>query len=457
MKWRSDISRFYLGFHVSERGGAIPAIVAWNTLKLKYNYYKPMLNLPENTTSIKLKKAIAIFVAAITCYFVSYVISLQFEIIDDKKLSILQFTFLAAMLYASKDLLTDFRFENLYFKYIFFIFMAYQLVLIARGFELNYQIVKNIVQTDFIFWPSVIPFAIFFDKTDLTFFYLIKSFFLLAIIFLFCSILDPFLVIQRVTSEPFVLTFAFTAGFLFLNAKYLSRKVSWIAFISLLVGLVSFVYLARRNAIISFGSLLITGLYIMLRNFSISKFIKFIPVIAGLFIFSLYIFDRLPDSLTQRLKDRVTEDSRSFVFENLFKGLKNEMAFGKGINGNYYSPMDDELTEDGIRYGAIEYRNVIENGYLQLLLNGGYLNIVLFVLITFPAAFLGIFKSKNQLSRSCGVVVLLWLMDMAIYGLPRLLLEYILVWISVGICYSQSFRNKSEEEITESFRIVGLN
>ncbi len=416
-----------------------------------------MVNLQENTSSIKTKKAVAIFVTALTLYFVSYIMKLQFQNIDDKKLSILQFTFLAIMLFACKDLITDFKFESLYFKFIFFVFIAYQFILIARGFVLNYQIMKDIVQTDIIFWPGVIPFAIFFNKQDLAFFYLIKSFFVLAVIFLFFSVLDPFLVTQRVTSEPFVLTFAFTAGFLFLNTKYLSKKVSWVSFISLLVGLVSFIYLARRNAIISFGSLLITGLYIILRSFSASKFIKFIPVLGAIFIVSVYVIDRLPGSLTQRLNDRVTEDSRSFVFENLFKGLKNDMFFGKGMNGTYYSPMDDELTEDGIQYGAIEYRNGIENGYLQLLLNGGYVNIVLFVLTALPAAFLGIFKSRNQLSRSCGIVVFLWLMDMGIYGLPRLLLEYVLVWIAVGICYSQSFRNRSEEEITESFRLVGLN
>ena len=328
--------------------------------------------------------------------------------------------------------------------------------MLVRGFPSTYSDVKYYLQSDFIFWPSVIPFFVFFNKKDLTFFYFIKSFYILSLVFLFFSIINPYLITHRSTAEAYILSFAFTAGFLFLNARYVSKKVTWVAVLSLLIGIISFTYLARRNAIASFAGLLLFGLYFIFRNLSASKFIRLIPLFVGIIIIFLLGTDKIPNSFFIKINERLTEDTRSDVFYNYFRGMEKDMNFGKGMGGTYYSPIDEMETDDGVIYGAVENRDVIENGYLQLLLNGGYLQIILFGLMLLPAAILGIFKSTNQLSRACGVVIVLWLIDMSVYGMPRLVLQYILVWMAVGICYANSFRNKTDDEIYEQFEAVGL-
>ncbi len=380
----------------------------------------------------------------------------RFGVLSDKIATLIQSAATLVMIVYSRKIFTNYEFESKYFKNIFTIFIVYGFILIIRGIELDYQQFKFYVQNDFVFWPFIIPLAIFFNKDDLSLFYLIKSFYILGVIFLAISILDSTLVKERITAELFIQPFAFTCCFLFLNAKYLSKKITLVAFISLVVGVLSFIYLARRNAIISYGAPLMLGLYFILRNLNAAKFFRLFPLLIGLSALILSDLDLLPTSLTSKLNDRLTENSRSYVYENFFKGMEGHMLLGKGMNGTYYSPIDEQTTDDGVTFVEVQYRNAIETGYLQLILNGGYIYLALFLLILVPAAYLGIFKSTNHLSVAFGCTILLWLVDMAAYGLPRMLLQYLLVWISAGFCYKRSFRHKSDEEIAESFKAVGL-
>jgi O-antigen ligase len=152
-----------------------------------------------------------------------------------------------------------------------------------------------------------------------------------------------------------------------------------------------------------------------------------------------------------KLKNRMTEDTRSKLYELYLYEMKDHLVFGKGMDGVYFFPMARSEVEEGVVFDEVVYRNVIENGYLQLLLTGGIIHIILFLLVLIPAAFLGIFKSSNQLSVASGALILLWMVDMLIYGLPTLNLHYIVVWICVGICYKSSIRDASNEEIREQF------
>jgi hypothetical protein len=147
----------------------------------------------------------------------------------------------------------------------------------------------------------------------------------------------------------------------------------------------------------------------------------------------------------------MTEDTRSKLYELYLYEMKDYLLFGKGMSGVYFFPMAKSEVAEGVVFEQVVYRNVIENGYFQLLLSGGIIQIVLFLLILIPAAFLGIFKSSNQLSVASGGLIVLWLIDMFIYGLPSLSLHYILVWICVGICYKSSIRNITNDEIRKEF------
>jgi hypothetical protein len=389
-------------------------------------------------------------------FAVIQVVQTQFGIVNEKMSTLVDMLCAVGMIFGAKSVFADRYFESRYFRFIFYTFLFYQLVLIIRGPLPNYSLFKFYIQNDYLLWPSLIPLVVFFNKDDLTFFYFIKSFYFLAMAFLFFCAIDRSLLFQRATSETFILPFAFTCGFLFLNAKYLPKKVTWVAFISLAIGLLSFVYLARRNAVLSFSLLLLVGIYFWLRNLNAFRFLRMIPVFSFITIVVLVGLDKVPASLTEKFTERLGEDTRSVVFDNYFKGMEEHMVFGKGVKGTYYSPIDQQDTDDGVSYSEISNRDVIENGYLQMILTGGYVNVILFGLLMVPAVLLGIFKSKNQLTRVCGLVIVLWLIDMSVYGLPRLLLEYVLVWMCAAVCYKTSFRERSDEEIQSFFEEVGL-
>jgi hypothetical protein len=60
-----------------------------------------------------------------------------------------------------------------------------------------------------------------------------------------------------------------------------------------------------------------------------------------------------------------------------------------------------------------------------------------------------------MLSKAAGIWIFLWICYLYPARVSTFTLHYILVWVSVGICYSKTIRNKSETAIEELFSPVG--
>jgi O-antigen ligase len=218
-----------------------------------------------------------------------------------------------------------------------------------------------------------------------------------------------------------------------------------------LTALVACMLLARRSMVVTYSFFLLFMLVQWFRCTKSATLIKWLPLYAVVVCAFLFNSEAITVKLTEKFRERLNEDTRSYVFENFFKSMENDMIFGKGMNGKYYSPIDETFAADGMRYDDIEFRDIIENGYLQTLLTGGIVNVTLLLLIMLPAALLGIFKSKNDFTRACGLTILLYLIDMISFGLPRLTTHYLLVWISAGICYKKSIRELTNETWIDHF------
>ena len=147
---------------------------------------------------------------------------------------------------------------------------------------------------------------------------------------------------------------------------------------------------------------------------------------------------KLP-SVFDFLMTRKDEDTRGPVEYAMKLDMKTaDWAIGKGINGTYYCPGINPFSDR---------RNIIETGYLQIILQGGMVSLILLGLIVVPAVYLGLFKSSNIFSKAAAIFILLWI----IYQYPRIVnsfsIYYLLIWISVGICYSAKIRNLSDKTI----------
>ena len=135
------------------------------------------------------------------------------------------------------------------------------------------------------------------------------------------------------------------------------------------------------------------------------------------FLGAYFIFNKYQDNLFSRISGRLDENTREQIFSGFFSSMStNDLIFGKGFDGTYYAPTI-EVDKDN--------RSIIECGYLQTILKGGIVNLALFLLMALPAAYLGIVKSRNTISKAAGSIIVLWLIDMVPWGMPALNIRYI--------------------------------
>ena len=157
---------------------------------------------------------------------------------------------------------------------------------------------------------------------------------------------------------------------------------------------------------------------------------------------ALFMAGRKTPAMFSFLVDRGEEDTRSGVEVYMYADMSTtDWIIGKGINGEYYCPIVDNVND------ATGYRAYIETGYLQIILKGGVLGLALLLLILIPAIYKGLFKSRNILSKAAAIWILLWIL----YEYPTIgfnfSMHYILVWICVGICYSKKIRKMADSTI----------
>lgn len=119
-----------------------------------------------------------------------------------------------------------------------------------------------------------------------------------------------------------------------------------------------------------------------------------------------------------------------------------DWIIGKGINGQYFCP--------GVIVGEgtiSVYRRGIETDFLNIILKGGIISLGLKLLIAIPAMFLGFLKSKNLLSKASAIWIMIYLVFLYPSTVTSFTLSYILLWISIGICYTKQVREMSDDEI----------
>ena len=93
---------------------------------------------------------------------------------------------------------------------------------------------------------------------------------------------------------------------------------------------------------------------------------------------------------------------------------------------------------------------MIETDYLNIILKGGIISLVLLFMIAIPAIIKGLFYSKNILSKAAAFWIILWFMELYPANVNSFSLNHILVWISIGICYSKEIRSHSDSYVSEA-------
>jgi len=340
---------------------------------------------------------------------------------------------------------------NTYLKIVFLFFMLWQLYIIARGIQnFNFLMLLNLLFSPYYFLHYLVPLIIlipaniFFAKRTFDFFAILCI--MLFIFFLLFT--NKLLHTDLNFSEQTVWTLGTGGGFILLTWGYHNNKRKFIAFSAVLLSLFISTVMARRNIMLTFSNYLLFSILIILlnSNHSIKLKVYILTTVFLIVIIGINVFLLNQNNMFGKISEHMNENTREIVFEAFFKDMSTkDYIIGKGFLGEYYCPGVDPNKDT---------RFIIESGYLQTILKGGIVSLALFLLISIPAAYLGIVNSKNILCKASGSIVLLWLIDMFPWGMPAINIRYILVWTCIGICYSKAIRSLTDKEIKTSLLLL---
>jgi hypothetical protein len=259
--------------------------------------------------------------------------------------------------------------------------------------------------------------------------------------------LSPFLTREN-SPEGLIRATAGVSGFLLLISHYFKTLKKIFILIIYLISLLFMLYHARRNMVLYFGSFFIFYCYINLFSNTILINSRRWKNVLNIFFFTamggiVFLLSNPDFSLFIEKSSRGME-SREGLIEQYFRDISpwsNDFFTGRGMFGTFFSTLNVS-EEDKIGGGGL--RDLIENGYLQLILNFGFIYLFSFILISLITFYRGFFKSNNLLAKSCAALIFINLIDMIGWGLPELSFRYFLVCFSFSFCLSNNFRNYSD-------------
>lgn len=244
------------------------------------------------------------------------------------------------------------------------------------------------------------------------------------------------------------ITFLLEGAILILmTLPYQRRKTIIITTIAVVMAIVIMMLLARRNKVVFYGGGL--GLAIILNvlkgnlNSQTKALIIFSTLAGMIFIFnSGSLFDAFFNKMESGMSSRelVIED-----FHNDFNRTPSDWIYGRGLFGEFDAGILNN-EETGLR-------DAIENGYLTLILKGGWIWLGLLILISINSVYKGLFKSNNIFVKGCAFIILLYYLDMIGFGVPVASLKYIMVFLSISVCSSLRWRNYTDNELQEQLAI----
>lgn len=400
-------------------------------------------------------RSLYIFWTGFALYTLGYVLSHDdFFVIGPSILQAAQSTGLVLILFGAYPFM-KFKFDDKYLKTVFILFFLFSLTVVARGFKTDFVFIKKMLFNPYYgmlhyFVPLVVLLPRDFKHYKIIFNFLavfaFMGFFLILLYFNVLLDWDWRNDFGKGLTEILFQALALPVGFILLTFAYHTKKKNWLAFLLTIITIYFLIHRARRGSLfIESITLLSAGLvylvYTKRKSLAIALLVVLLPIVT---IMGTGI--KLP-AMFDSLIARGTEDTRTEVEQYMSVSMSTvDWIIGKGITGDYYCPV--VINMETLNY----QRDVIETGYLQIALKGGYTSLILLFMILLPAVYKAFFDSKNILTRSAGILILLWIISLRPMVSNGFTMEYILVWISVGICYSKKIRYLSDNTIKEHLK-----
>ncbi|MFZ2340217.1 MAG: hypothetical protein WAW07_10920 [Bacteroidales bacterium] len=226
---------------------------------------------------------------------------------------------------------------------------------------------------------------------------------------------------------------------------YYRKYVSYIIIGYFVVYVFLWSFFGRRGMIVEYSLLLFMMLIMRLKSPLVERHDRMKIYFLGLLFVLLIIgFGHLfSDTYAfQRGFSRTAlEESRGQVITDFFNDFSTteDWLIGRGLLGT--------VSRSILGY---EEAGFIENGFLNILLKGGLLFALPFIIIMLRAVYLGFFKTRNELTKSLAIIILVHLIMMGYFNLPDYSPKYILTWIAIAACFNPELRNISNRDLLDA-------
>lgn len=350
------------------------------------------------------------------------------------------------------------------------IFIFWQMFVLLRGVVFNYGIIGAAGQlgNQYSILAFLLPLVVYLNPRQFDFKVFVQVLTLVGLVFVFFVWLnrgslfstDVFEIDRMMMSDEeaetkgtwlksimYVGKVFMMMGFLLFLPAYINKKRYIFVLICWGITLFSCMIGGRRGQSVT---LIIMGLlsvyFYITRKRSASNFFKFALMVGALLAVAFYVYSSFT-SMFSLMESRLDVDSRSglyaFFWSDMGSGL--DWIWGRGTGGTYYCPM---MEGDNM----VTYRNVIESGLLFIILSGGVISLVLYIIVLMKAVIKGFFHSRNQLTKAFAAYIAVSLFNLIPFGLPECSITFFVVWIGVAICGSPYYRNLTDIEVKQLFR-----
>lgn len=346
------------------------------------------------------------------------------------------------------------KLKNIFPRFAFSILrllLIWNLINIGRGLYSDNGAITTILGNVYTSMALLIPFVIGFSikkvnlrKVNRYFFALLKIGIILFILFFTFGG-----GVLNVTQFRILNLFFLPVVFLITTIHFEDRKKKYI--ILLVVILMFYVAFSSSNRTMMIRELLlITGLVSL--YFYMQFHFKWI--LKGTFIFLIvpFIFIQysmntgesvIQKNLSVISNNEMSVDTRTFLYVEVYEDLvkNNQLLFGKGANGTYYSNYFNTARGDS------DTRLTVEVGALAILLKGGLVALILYVLLLFTAIYYAFFRSNNYYIVGIGFMLFIYTILLFIENLISYSSNNLFVWFFIGICLSNEIRKMTNFEI----------
>lgn len=148
-----------------------------------------------------------------------------------------------------------------------------------------------------------------------------------------------------------------------------------------------------------------------------------------------------------RVEQDVIADTRTFLYVEVLESavINNYWLAGRTpARGND----SDEFGEFGAELTGRYERVSNEIGLANIFTWTGVIGVILYFLIFFRASFLAVNKSRNIYTKMLGIYVAFRWLYSWLEDINNFTLNYFMLMIMIGLCFSYSFRNMTDQEIT---------